>query len=52
MNAPQRFELFDQPDEEKVKETKDEKLGAADFFINKEDHTVGNLFEKLFAEEP
>ncbi|KAL0482950.1 DNA-directed RNA polymerase II subunit RPB11 [Acrasis kona] len=44
MNKPDTFELFDMEDEIKFREDKVEKMAnACNYYINKEDHTLGNL---------
>jgi DNA-directed RNA polymerase II subunit RPB11 len=44
MNKPDTFELFDMEDEVKFREDKVEKMpNACNYYINKEDHTIGNL---------
>ena len=52
MNKPETYELFDLEGEPKLKEEKIEKMpNAANFIVNKEDHTLGNIIRMRLLED-
>ncbi|KAG2378655.1 hypothetical protein C9374_008294 [Naegleria lovaniensis] len=52
MNKPETYELFDLEGEIKVKAEKIEKMpNAANFIVNKEDHTLGNIIRMRLHED-
>ncbi|EFC49925.1 predicted protein [Naegleria gruberi] len=52
MNKPEAHELFDLEGEIKLREEKIEKMpNAANFIVNKEDHTLGNIIRMRLHED-
>jgi DNA-directed RNA polymerase II subunit RPB11 len=53
MNAPERFEFLDEPNQKKISFEKDTKIpNAATITIFKEDHTLGNLLRMQLLRDP